>query len=63
MELHEAQINDILEFSNTGAYSMIEGASLFLSRDLPRIYRYSDSDGLQLLRDRFDTDVLNYKMK
>lgn len=42
---------------------MIEGASLFLSRDLPRIYRYSDSDGLQLLRDRFDTDVLNYKMK
>ena len=63
MELQDAQINDILEFSNTGAYSMIEGASLFLSRDLPRIYRYSDSDGLQLLRDRFDTDVLNYKMK
>ena len=33
--LHEG---DVLAFRNAGAYSMCEGAALFLSRDLPAVY-------------------------
>ncbi len=61
VRLRKVQVGDILEFSNVGAYSMTEGMSLFLSRDLPRIYCYSEADGLRLMRDRFETDVLNFE--
>lgn len=54
-------IGDILEFQNTGAYCMYEGISLFLSRDLPKIYLYEEKEGLTLMRDTFETNVLNYK--
>lgn len=60
IQLQEVRVGDILEFSNVGAYSMTEGMSLFLSRDLPRIYNYSEAEGLRLMRDRFETDVLNF---
>ncbi|WP_075876729.1 diaminopimelate decarboxylase family protein [Merdibacter massiliensis] len=61
LPLQEAQIGDILAFANVGAYSMSEGASLFLSRDLPKIYLYDQEKGLCLMRDRFETNILNYK--
>ncbi len=61
LPLLQAQVGDILAFKNTGAYSMSEGASLFLSRDLPKIYLYDQENGLTLMRDRFETNVLNYK--
>jgi hypothetical protein len=33
--------------------------SLFLSRDLPRVYLYGKDAGLRLVRDRFETCILN----
>lgn len=61
LPLCEPEIGDILEFQNTGAYCMYEGISMFLSRDLPKIYLYSEKEGLTLMRDTFETNVLNYK--
>lgn len=37
-ELHELQIDDIIEFKKCGAYSLTEASSLFLSRDMPAVY-------------------------
>lgn len=61
LPLRNPVIGDILEFQNTGAYCMYEGISLFLSRDLPKIYLYEEKEGLTLMRDTFETNVLNYK--
>jgi hypothetical protein len=41
-----------------GAYALYECMSLFLSRDLPRIYLY-DNGTLTLHRDRIDSDIYN----
>ncbi len=60
MPLTEPTIGDILEFINTGAYSMTETPALFLSRDLPKVYLYSIKDGLELMRDRVETNEFNY---
>ena len=49
---------DILAFCNAGAYSMTEGVSLFLSRDLPKIALFDGSD-FKIVRNSFDTYVLN----
>ncbi len=61
LPLHSAKVGDILAFANTGAYSMIEGPALFLSRDLPKIYLYSRQGGLRLMRPRLESDVWNYE--
>lgn len=61
LPLRNPVVGDILEFQNTGAYCMYEGISLFLSRDLPKIYLYEEKEGLTLMRDTFETNVLNYK--
>ncbi len=60
MLVTDAKKGDIFEFQNVGAYSMTETPALFLSRDLPKVYLYSKKEGLKLMRDRFETDVLNY---
>lgn len=59
IELPELEIGDYLIFEKCGAYSVTEGMSLFLSRDLPQIYSYSDNDGIKLLRHTYDTYTLN----
>ena len=59
VELPELEIGDYLIFDKCGAYSVTEGMSLFLSRDLPEIYIYSESKGTELLRHTFDTYKLN----
>ena len=58
-ELTDLQVGDLVVFPHAGAYSMTEGMSLFLSRDLPRVYLYNSKNGLCLVRDRFETSVLN----
>lgn len=50
---------DIFEFMNTGAYSMTETPALFLSRDIPRVWLYSREQGFVLMRESFETNVLN----
>lgn len=52
---------DYLIFKRTGAYSSMEGMSIFLSRDLPRIYILKKDGTLLLRRDRFETFVFNMK--
>lgn len=54
------QLKDKLIFKKVGAYSMTEGISLFLSRELPQVILYSKDSGLRLIRNNFPTDRLNY---
>lgn len=58
-ELADLQVGDLVVFPHAGAYSMTEGMSPFLSRDLPSIYLYGADAGLRLVRDRFETCILN----
>ena len=57
--LPELEIGDYLIFEKCGAYSVTEGMSLFLSRDLPEVYSYSESKGIELLRHTYETYQLN----
>lgn len=59
VELPELEIGDYLIFEKCGAYSVTEGMSLFLSRDLPEVYSYSESKGIELLRHTYETYQLN----
>ena len=58
-ELKELKIGDVLAFCRTGAYSCMEGMSIFLSRDLPAIALYSEDKGLELVREPLRADRLN----
>ena len=58
--LWDLKRGDRLIFGRTGAYSVTEGLSLFLSRDLPRVILYSESEGFRIARDSFRTDRLNW---
>ena len=60
MPLTNPQLQDILEFKNSGAYSMTETAALFLSRDLPKVFLYEKEKGLKMMRDRVEAFELNY---
>lgn len=44
------QLHDILVFERVGAYSVTEGIYLFLSRPLPRIYFWTEGEGLRMVR-------------
>lgn len=57
--LRKPCIHDILVFERVGAYSVTEGIYLFLSRPLPRIYFWTEKDGLKLVRKDVHTDLLN----
>ncbi len=53
------EVGDTLVFSRVGAYSVTEGIYLFLSRDMPRIYKRDGKGALTLLRDTVETDTFN----
>ncbi|MCD8381605.1 MAG: alanine racemase [Clostridiales bacterium] len=55
-------VGDLFLFDNTGAYSMTEGLSLFLSRDLPRVYLLEEDGSLRLVREAVRTDIVNGPM-
>ena len=59
-ELNKAEVGDRLEFLRVGAYSVTEGIYLFLSRDMPRIYKKNKTK-LTLVRDTIRTDEINSK--
>lgn len=52
-------VGDRLVFGRAGAYSVTEGTALFLSRELPQIFLYSEKDGLRRVRGHFQTNALN----
>lgn len=57
-ELHELQIDDILEFKKCGAYSLTEASSLFLSREMPSVYLKVDGD-VKKVRGFVDSSEIN----
>ena len=57
-ELKNLSLGDNIYFANAGAYSSTESKSLFLSRDLPRIYLHKDGI-FSLLRDKTHTYNFN----
>lgn len=59
VELPGIEVGDVVAFGRTGAYSMTEGISLFLSRDLPAIVGLDAAGTPRLLRDHTPTDPLN----
>lgn len=62
VEFADLAIGDVLVFGRTGAYSAMEGMSIFLSREMPEIYCYSRGDGLIKLREMVYTDQFNMPM-
>lgn len=54
-----AQVGDVLVFERVGAYSVMEGINLFLSRDLPCVLFYDQKDGIRIVRKTQSTDILN----
>lgn len=59
LPLLNAEIDDILIFERVGAYSVTEGIYLFLSRDLPEVLLWSEAEGVQTVREKAPTDVIN----
>lgn len=57
--LRSAELGDVFVFQKTGAYSVTEGISLFLIRDLPSVYYYSKKAGLRKVRSARPTDLMN----
>lgn len=52
------EIGDIFVFKNTGAYSMTEGISLFLSRDLPKVV-FVQGGEMKIVRENINTYKFN----
>ena len=50
---------DRIVFHRTGAYSVYEGFSMFLSRDLPSVYMLDRNNELRLMRSRIETACFN----
>lgn len=50
---------DVLVFKNVGAYSAMEGMTLFLSHEIPAVYSYSLASGEKILRAKKETFILN----
>ena len=59
VELSGLSIGDILVFHRTGAYSVMEGMAVFLSREMPEVYVYSRALGLTKIRRMLYTDIFN----
>ena len=52
-------MGDVLVFERTGAYSVMEGMAVFLSREMPEVSLYSEAEGLVKVRQMLATDVFN----
>ena len=59
VELSNLSIGDILVFHRTGAYSVMEGMAVFLSREMPEVYVHSKASGLTRIRRMLYTDIFN----
>ena len=60
IELNEPQVGDYIVFKNVGAYSITEGISLFLSRDLPKVVIRDLNGNYKLVRNTIKTSDINY---
>lgn len=53
------QIGDTFVFENTGAYCMMEGIALFLSRKLPKVVKIKGDGEIELIRQDLETYKFN----
>ncbi len=60
IELNKPQIGDYLVFKNVGAYSITEGISLFLSRNLPNVVICDIEGNYHLVRKNMKTSIINF---
>lgn len=58
-EFSGLKMGDTLVFHRTGAYSVMEGMAVFLSREMPTVALYSEEEGLRIVRKQIDTDIFN----
>ena len=58
-EFSGLKMGDTLVFHRTGAYSVMEGMAVFLSREMPTVALYSEEEGLKIVRKQIDTDIFN----
>ncbi|MDE6625755.1 MAG: alanine racemase [Lachnospiraceae bacterium] len=63
IELNDIGIGDILLFKRCGAYSMTEGMSLFLSRELPQVLLVDLDEKIHVMRKKIETNQLNGRME
>lgn len=59
VKMKNLEKDDVLAFCNVGAYSITEGIYLFLSRMMPRVILYDEKIGSKLVRDFYDSSILN----
>ena len=59
ININKLSIGDLFVFKKVGAYSMSEGISLFLSRDLPSVL-IKKGRKISLIRDRIETSKMNF---
>lgn len=62
LSVSNLKLGDVLVFKNTGAYSMTEGISLFLSRDLPKVL-FLENNKYEIVRDNIHTYLVNMPNK
>lgn len=62
LPLKNPKIGDRLIFDHIGAYSVTEAAYLFLSRNLPSVYLYSQADGMRKAREPLSAWKINLGM-
>ncbi len=60
ISVSKLELGDVFIFKNVGAYSVTEGISLFLSRDLPKVLICSRDKKIKVVRDRKKTSELNF---
>ena len=60
VKLPELQAGDLLTFEKCGAYSVTEGAGMFLSRDLPAVCIKHIDKTIELCREPLPTNQWNY---
>lgn len=62
IELGRVDIGDYLIFERCGAYSVTEGAALFLSRELPTVVLRTKDGAFRVLREKTETNLFNAEM-
>lgn len=59
LPINDLKIGDVLIFKKTGAYSVTEGISLFLSRNLPSVIKKDINGNIQIIRNSLPTHPFN----
>lgn len=63
LPLTDPKPGDVLVFKRAGAYSVMEGMSLFLSHSLPKVFLYGQEEGFKLMRKAHPTYKWNMEDK